>query len=338
MADTKLTALTELNETPASGDWLYIVDVSDTTDGANGSSRKITRTNAIGGLATSGANSSITSLTGLTTALTVAQGGTGVATITSGELLVGAGTGAITSLGTSGTGNVVRVTSPTLATPDIGVATATSVNKVTITAPTTSATLTLVTGSSLITVGAYAVTLTSTGTTGITLPTTGTLTTLAGTETFTNKTLTTPIIATISNSGTITIPTGTDTLVGKATTDTLTNKTLIATTNVVEEISTIADSATPTPTGGSLRNFFTVTALAQAATFAAPSGTPANSNKLIIRIKDNATARALTWNGIYRAMGTALPSTTVLSKTLYLGFIYSTTDTKWDLVSSAQEA
>lgn len=45
-------------------------------------------------------------------------------------------------------------------------------------------------------------------------------------QTLTNKTLTSPIISTISNSGTITIPTGTDTLVGRATTDTLTNKTL----------------------------------------------------------------------------------------------------------------
>lgn len=63
----------------------------------------------------------------------------------------------------------------TLTTPDIGVATATSINKVAITAPTTSATLTLVTGSSLITAGAYAITLTSTAATGVTLPTSGTL-------------------------------------------------------------------------------------------------------------------------------------------------------------------
>ena len=39
-------------------------------------------------------------------------------------------------------------------------------------------------------------------------------------------TLTTPVIASISNSGTLTLPTGTDTLVGRATTDTLTNKTI----------------------------------------------------------------------------------------------------------------
>lgn len=46
------------------------------------------------------------------------------------------------------------------------------------------------------------------------------------TQTLTSKTLTTPIITSISNSGTITVPTGTDTLVGKATTDVMTNKTL----------------------------------------------------------------------------------------------------------------
>lgn len=50
--------------------------------------------------------------------------------------------------------------------------------------------------------------------------------TLTGTQTLTNKTLTAPVISTISNTGTVTLPTSTDTLVGRATTDTLTNKTL----------------------------------------------------------------------------------------------------------------
>ncbi len=54
-------------------------------------------------------------------------------------------------------------------------------------------------------------------------------------------------------------------------TSTITNKTLIASTNVIEEITTTASSATPTPTGGSLKNFFTVTALAAGATFGVPS-------------------------------------------------------------------
>ena len=70
-------------------------------------------------------------------------------------------------------------------------------------------------------------TISNTGT--LTLPTsTDTLVGRATTDTLTNKTLTSPVISTISNTGTLTLPTSTDTLVGRATTDTLTNKTLSA--------------------------------------------------------------------------------------------------------------
>jgi len=102
----------------------------------------------------------------------------------------------VVSVTNTGTGNNVLATSPTLTTPTIGVATATSVNKVALTAPATSATLTLADGSTLVTSGAYSTTLTATGTTTVTLPTTGTLATLAGSETFTNKTLTSPTLTT----------------------------------------------------------------------------------------------------------------------------------------------
>jgi hypothetical protein len=54
------------------------------------------------------------------------------------------------------------------------------------------------------------------------------LVTTTGAQTLTNKTLTAPVISTISNTGTLTLPTSTDTLVGRATIDTLSNKTLTA--------------------------------------------------------------------------------------------------------------
>ncbi len=132
---------------------------------------------------------------------------------------------------------------------------------------------------------------------------------------------------------TYTLQDSSDTLLGRATTDTLTNKTMIASSNVISENTTTASSATPTPTGWSLRNYMTITALAVAPTFSAPSWTPADGNLIIVRMKDNGTARAITWNAIYRWGDTTLPTTTIISKTMYLLFFYNGADAKWDLIS-----
>ena len=101
---------------------------------------------------------------------------------------------------------------------------------------------------------------------------------------------------------------------------------------------TAASDSTPNPTGDKKINEYQLTALAAAAEFAAPSGTPANGNILRIRIKDDGTGRALTYNAIYRAVGITLPTTTTASKTLYIGAIYNSADSKWDCVATTEEA
>ena len=113
------------------------------------------------------------------TTIGVSKGGTGGSNAGIGLFNNITGYSASGATGTTSTNLVFStsptITSPTLVTPTLGVATATSVNKVTITAPATGATLTLVEGGSLITAGAYAITLTATATTALTLPTSGTL-------------------------------------------------------------------------------------------------------------------------------------------------------------------
>ena len=98
-----------------------------------------------------------------------------------------------------------------------------------------------------------------------------------------------------------------------------------------------ASSATPTPNADT-DGQFNLTALAANATFGAPTGTPTGGQKLMIRIKDNGTARTLAYNAIYRAIGITLPTTTVINKTLYIACVYNAADTKWDAIATAQEA
>lgn len=121
-------------------------------------------------------------------------------------------------------------------------------------------------------------------------------------------------------------------------TETLTNKT-ISSSRVNERTNTVASSGTPS-INTDTTDIFTITALAAAITSMTTnlSGTPVNGQKLIIRIKDDGTARAITWGASFASRGATLPTTTTVNKYLYVGFIYNSTASVWDCVAVSTEA
>jgi hypothetical protein len=83
---------------------------------------------------------------------------------------------------------------------------------------------------------------------------------------------------------------------------------------------------------------YKVTALAEGATIAAPTGTPTDRQTLIYQIKDDGTGRALSWNAVFRVVGDTLPTTTVSSKLTVVGCIWDSVDSKWNVMVVSQEA
>ncbi len=188
--------------------------------------------------------------------------------------------GTVTALGNAvqGSGSIVLATSPTLTTPNIGAATATSINGLTITAST--GTLTIANAKTYVV--SNSLTFTGTDSTSFAFPATSdTVVTLTATQTLTNKTFTAPALgaatatsinglAITSSTGTLTItnaktlsvsntltftgtdgtsfafPSASDTVAGLAATQTLTNKTLTS--------PTLTTPALGTPASGVLTN------------------------------------------------------------------------------------
>jgi hypothetical protein len=106
-----------------------------------------------------------------------------------------------------------------------------------------------------------------------------------------------------------------------------------------KRVTTITSHATPTINTDNC-DCVTITAQAEAITSMTTnlSGTPTNFQTLIFRIKDDGTARAITWGASFVAKGVALPTTTVISKLLTVGFIYDTVLSTWGCVAALSEA
>lgn len=159
-----------------------------------------------------------------------------------------------------------------------------------------------------------------------------TIVTRTGTLTLTNKTLTSPVINT---------PTGivkgdvglgnvdnTSNATERAATATLTNK------RVTKRTGTATSSATPTINTDNV-DFYSLTAQAADITSFTTnlSGTPTEGQTLWIAITGTA-ARAITWGASFEASTVALPTTTVTTNRLDVGFVWNTVTSKWRCIAS----
>ena len=114
-------------------------------------------------------------------------------------------------------------------------------------------------------------------------------------------------------------------------TETLTNK------RIDPRVTSAASASSLTP-DISASDVYAYTALAAGLTINAPTGTPLDGDKLIFRLLDNGTSRALTWNGTYTVIGVTLPTATTISKTTYVGCIYNANNTRWDVIAVTTQA
>ena len=101
-------------------------------------------------------------------------------------------------------------------------------------------------------------------------------------------------------------------------------------------VQSVVSAATVTPVA--TNDIVVITAQAAGLTLANPTGIWVQGQALMIRIKDNGSARTIAYGTKYRAIGVTLPTTTTASKTTYLGVIYNATDDKFDVMGVTTEA
>jgi hypothetical protein len=113
--------------------------------------------------------------------------------------------------------------------------------------------------------------------------------------------------------------------------------TTISTTRINPRVTSAASASSLTP-DISASDVYAYTALAAGLTINAPTGTPVDGDKLIFRLLDNGTSRALTWNATYTVIGVTLPTATTINKTTYVGCIYNANNTRWDVIAVTTQA
>jgi hypothetical protein len=113
--------------------------------------------------------------------------------------------------------------------------------------------------------------------------------------------------------------------------------TTISSTRINLRVTSAASASSLTP-DISASDVYAYTALAAGLTINAPTGTPVDGDKLIFRLLDNGTSRALTWNATYTVIGVTLPTATTISKTTYVGCIYNANNTRWDVIAVTTQA
>lgn len=136
---------------------------------------------------------------------------------------------------------------------------------------------------------------------------------------------------TITTSGTIAIDSTVATLTG---TQTFTNKRITA-----RSLAAANTSGAIAPNSDSFDQVNYL--LTGSSSFSNPTGTPTNGQKLAIRLYAASTQTISSWSsssGGYRAIGVTLPTSVTSTKTIYVGCIWNSTDSFWDVVAVATQA